>query len=157
MTRFLLLTLVFLVSACALVDRDRMEARQAGPDQLRPQARGGDDTARPSEMARTAEDFDTTSAEQRADATAGSGGGALLGTTVASLGAVTEPGFWLKTPLVQSPAPGRIELPGRGTFVNVDLIPLDGPRSAGSQISLGAMRLLNVPLTELPEISVYRR
>ncbi len=62
----------------------------------------------------------------------------------------------MKTPLADSPGKGRVDDPASGGSVAVDLIPLDAPRGAGSQLSLAAMRLLGVGLTELPEVEVYR-
>ncbi|MRU14356.1 hypothetical protein FDP25_02820 [Roseovarius sp. A21] len=129
--------------------------------QTRPRVRPSGVTMgqRPPEGARTAEEFDTTTEEERLAAvqTAQSGAGAkLLGTTIASLGAPSEAGIWMKTPLVSAPAKGRVEDPASGAQVAVDLLPLDAPRGAGSQLSLAAMRLLGVGLTELPEVKVYR-
>ena len=111
---------------------------------------------------RTAEDFDTTTAEERAVAVAAAEQAPaqaerLLGSTVASLGDATEPGLWLKTPLVSAVTQGRIADPGRGTTVLVELRPLPGGASGGSQISLAALRLLEVPLTDLPTIEVFAR
>ena len=111
---------------------------------------------------RTAEDFDTTTAEERAVAVAAAqqtpeDAERLLGSTIASLGDATEPGLWLKTPLVGAVTQGRIEDAGRGTTVLVELRPLPGGASGGSQISLAALRLLEVPLTDLPTIEVYSR
>gem|GEM_PF-323500 len=128
--------------------------------QTRPKVRPSDGTAlRPPSGARTAEAFDTTTQEERAAAvqTAQTETRAsLLGTTIASLGAPSEPGIWMKTPLADSPGKGRVDDPASGGSVAVDLIPLDAPRGAGSQLSLAAMRLLGVGLTELPEVEVYR-
>jgi hypothetical protein len=110
------------------------------------------------EDARTVEEFDTTSASDRAaalEAANATGGERSLGTTVASLGDVTEAGIWLKTPLVSEPGKGRVEFPGAGTAVAVDLIPLEGSPGAGSRISLAAMRLLEADLTSLPELRVF--
>ena len=109
-------------------------------------------------LARTAEDFDTTSDADRAkalaDASSG-GAGRDLGLTVASLGAVGEGGMWLKTPLVLSPARGRVAYPEKGTRVAVDLIPIEGEPGSGSRISLAAMRLIEADLTALPELRVF--
>ncbi|MEM7470808.1 MAG: D-galactarate dehydratase [Pseudomonadota bacterium] len=79
-----------------------------------------------------------------------------LGETIASLGDPTQPGFWLKTPLVQVQRPGRIEGAG-GAVVQVTLIPLGGEAGAGSEISLSAMRALNLSLTDLAPLQVYAR
>ncbi len=80
-----------------------------------------------------------------------------LGTTIASLGDPADPGFWLKTPLVDVEGPGRVDYPAAGTSVAVTLIPLDGPSTGGSRLSLPAMRLLQAPLTGLPEVTVFAR
>lgn len=109
----------------------------------------------PSPNARTVEDFDTTSAEDRAAAveTAPVSGERRLGTTIASLGSPTEPGIWFKTPLVSSPTQGRVEF--NGNSVAVELRPSGGASGSGSQFSLAAMRLIEAPLTSLPEVTVY--
>lgn len=80
-----------------------------------------------------------------------SGGG--LGTTVAALGDPTQPGLWLRTPLVAAERPGIVRYGGQA--VAVTLLPLpDAAPGAGSQLSLQAMRALGAPLTELVEIGV---
>ncbi|WP_324751597.1 hypothetical protein [Roseovarius sp. Pro17] len=105
--------------------------------------------------ARTVEQFDTTSAEDKAKAAQPAAGGADLGVTIASLGAPGEPGFWLKTPLVSAPGPGRVVYPANGKSVKVDLIPLGGDAGAGSRMSLAALRVIEAPLTGLPEVQVF--
>lgn len=108
----------------------------------------------PPPNARTVEQFDTTTAEDRAAAVAAPATGSRrLGTTIANLGSPTDPGIWLKTPLVSRVMQGRIEY--NGTSVNVELRPSGGAAGSGSQISLAAMRLIQAPLTALPEITVY--
>ena len=77
-----------------------------------------------------------------------------LGTTVASLGDVAQPGFWLKTPLVNTERPGRVQLEN-GTSVQVQLLPLDAASGAGSEISLSAMRGLGLSLTDLASLEVF--
>lgn len=111
----------------------------------------------PPSAARTAEQFDTTTVEQRAAAGAApsSGGEVRLGETVASLGDPTQPGFWIKSPLVKTAGPGRIEYPATGKSAVVELIPMGGPSSGGSQVSLAALRLLEAPITDLPMLIVY--
>lgn len=105
----------------------------------------------------TAAQLDTTTSEQKAAAAApAEKPETRLGTTIASLGDVSEPGFWIKTPLVKTRGIGRIVNPANGKSSKVDLIPLDGPASAGSQVSLPALQLLGISLTDLPEIEVYR-
>ena len=110
---------------------------------------------RPPAAARTAEQFDTTTPEQRAAAVADAEGGTLLGTTVASLGIPTEAGLWIETPLAETPGSGRLVYAETGRSALVELRPIDGPDSAGSRVSLAAMRLLEAPLTGLPTLEVY--
>ncbi|SNR60374.1 hypothetical protein [Puniceibacterium sediminis] len=108
------------------------------------------------EGARTAAQFDVTTPQERAAAASVQPAGERsLGTTVASLGDPTRVGFWLETPLISEPGKGRVVFPGTGKSANVDLIPIDGPATAGSRLSLSAMRLIGAPLTDLPTIKVY--
>ncbi|MCX7299778.1 MAG: D-galactarate dehydratase [Rhodobacterales bacterium] len=112
----------------------------------------------PPVAARTVEEFDTTTAEDRAEAVAvpAAATEVELGTTIASLGSPTVPGIWMETPLVSEVVMGRVEYPPLGTSVALELRPSGGEAGSGSQISLAAMRLLEVPLTELPELVVFR-
>ncbi|CUH66958.1 hypothetical protein TG4357_02738 [Thalassovita gelatinovora] len=83
------------------------------------------------------------------------GSGGLLGMTVASLGDPARDGFWIETPLISAPGRGRVRYPANGREVKVELLPIEGPVTAGSRLSLGAMRLLDAPLSGLPKIEVY--
>ena len=108
----------------------------------------------PPSNATTVADFDTTSqADHDAAVTTVAASQASLGTTIASLGSPTEPGIWLKTPLVTTLTAGRLEY--QGNAINVELRPSGGAAGSGSQISLAAMRLLKAPLTGLPELTVF--
>jgi hypothetical protein len=111
----------------------------------------------PTGGASTAEEFDTSTVAERTAAAAAPAQAAEtpLGTTVASLGNPAEPGFWLETPLVAATGPGRVVLASTGKSVQVELRPIDAAPGSGSRISLGALRLLGVALTDLPEIEVY--
>jgi hypothetical protein len=114
----------------------------------------------PPPAARTVEEFDTTSAEDRAAAVAvvaEPAGEQSLGITNISLGPPAQPGIWLETGLVSELAPGRVENPASGKSVNLELRPSGGPATAGSQMSLAALRLLGVPLTALIDVEVYRK
>ncbi|MEM9426368.1 MAG: hypothetical protein AAGA06_06670 [Pseudomonadota bacterium] len=104
--------------------------------------------------ARTIEDFDTTTVEQREAATSTTvqDDANSLGTTVASLGDASSPGFWLESPLVSAPTPGRVRNPATGRTVSVELRPAPG---GSSRISLAALRLLEAPLTELVTLEVF--
>jgi hypothetical protein len=108
----------------------------------------------PPRGATTVAEFDTTSqADRDAAVTTVAAAQTGLGTTIASLGSPTEPGIWLKTPLVTALTSGRVEYQGNG--INIELRPSGGRAGSGSQISLAAMRLLNAPLTGLPELTVF--
>ncbi|WP_299625518.1 hypothetical protein [uncultured Tateyamaria sp.] len=78
-----------------------------------------------------------------------------LGRTIATLGNAGEPGLWLRTPLVPVESAGRVKDAGTGAEVSVTLIPIDGPATAGSRMSLQAMQALGVGLTDLVEIDVF--
>jgi hypothetical protein len=78
-----------------------------------------------------------------------------LGRTVATLGDAAQPGLWLKTPLVQVQGPGRIVDPATGQSVSVILIPIAGPVTAGSRLSLQAMQGLGLRLTDIVEVGVF--
>lgn len=99
--------------------------------------------------------LDTTNSTEKAQAAAPRAGGQRLGTTVASLGDPSQAGFWVKTPLVRSETSGRVVNPANGKSANVRLIPLGGPASGGSQVSLPALQMLGVSLTDLPTLEVY--
>lgn len=137
-------------------DRPRADATPPAGT-TRPQARPTDVRA-PDPKARTADQFDTTSAEDRKKAAAAPArpeAETALGETVASLGDPARPGFWLETPLVSTPQKGRVLLAETGKTAQVDLIPIDGPATGGSRISLAAMRLIGAALTDLPTLKVF--
>lgn len=77
-----------------------------------------------------------------------------LGETLAGLGAPGEPGLWLRTGLVQQTRAGRV-VSAAGASVAVELRPSGAAPTAGSQISLAALRALGLPLTQLATLSVY--
>ncbi|NND17561.1 MAG: hypothetical protein HKN98_03185 [Silicimonas sp.] len=108
----------------------------------------------PPPTARSVEDFDTTTDAQRVAAASPTTGGTLLGTTVASLGDATEPGFWIRTPLAKAVGTGRLVYPETGKSVEVELRPTE---SGSSRVSLAALRVLQAPLTGLPMLEVYAK
>jgi hypothetical protein len=165
---FFSMSLVALLGACALVQGAEVAApveTSDGEGPLRPNARpealNTTPAARPPAGARTVEQFDTTSADEKraaavaAEQKAASGEGRALGRTVASLGDPAQPGLWIRTPLVSAPATGRVVYPKNGKAVELDLLPLDGPKTAGSRMSLAALRVIEAPLTDLPEVDVF--
>ncbi len=154
---------VLLVAGC---DRIRLPWSERAPEvpvvfapgddvtrpEARPEAVAG---AAPGAAGRTAAAFDRASPTERAAAQAGAGqAGAFLGETLASLGAPGETGFWLLTGLVRKPMQGRVEI-ATGQSVGVELRPSGREPGAGSQISLSAMRALDLPLTSLPTLRVF--
>lgn len=84
------------------------------------------------------------------------GGVGFLGETVASLGDPGREGFWIETALVTTLGKGHVTYAKTGRTVKVQLIPIAGPATGGSRLSLAVMRLLDAPLTGLPEVRVYR-
>ena len=163
----LLLLVVLAGPGCARLQASMPRAAPAGPVALpeTPEAvaavvaQAGRAEALPSDR-RSAEDFDTTTAQERAIAVAGAAEEAAerpLGRTVASLGDATAPGLWLETPLVDAAAPGRLSLAAAGTSVLVELRPSGGAAGSGSRASLAALRLLEAPLAGLTEIEVFAR
>ena len=112
----------------------------------------------PPPTARTVAQFDTTTAEDRAAAVAvvEPAGEQSLGSTIATLGSPADPGIWIKTPLVSELEMGRAEYAANGKTVNLELRPSGGEAGSGSQISLPAMRLLDIPLTALAEVALFK-
>ncbi|MCE6953405.1 hypothetical protein LAZ40_15280 [Cereibacter sphaeroides] len=94
--------------------------------------------------------LDRTTPGERQAALAPAPAGAMLGRVTAALGAPAEPGFWLRSSLVRSEQPGRVEAAG-GRSVAVTLKPGEG----AAQLSLPAFRALGFALTDLPEVTVY--
>ena len=80
----------------------------------------------PPPKARTVEQFDTTTAEDRAAAVAKPepAGETKLGTTIATLGSPADPGIWIKTPLVTELVMGRAVYGANGRSVNLELAPV---------------------------------
>lgn len=126
-------------------------------DAPRPETRP-DDTATIAPMGAsglTAAALDRPSSAERAAAQAGAGQeGRLLGETLASLGAPGETGFWLVTGLVSEPVQGRVESEA-GQSVGVELRPSGREPGAGSEISLSALRALDLSLSALAPLRVY--
>ncbi|PRY25961.1 hypothetical protein CLV78_10152 [Aliiruegeria haliotis] len=158
--------LVIAIAGCAQVPRGAKgpastgaplsgTSQSIGPTEVAVDA-PGTDSPPPPPSARTVEQFDTTTgAERQAAAAAPATGAARLGTTVASLGDPTDPGFWAETGLVSEPRQGRLEYPASGQSVQVELRPSGGAPGSGTRVSLPALRVLEAPLTGLPELVVF--
>ena len=156
------LTAVLSLGACARLGIGQPEDTGMPVQPAAPQAQTPADpaltaAARPPTAANPQASLDTTTPEQRAQAAAAPAPQAVtkvLGATVASLGSPTEPGFWLKTPLVTSQTAGRVTNKANGKSSAVTLIPIEGPATGGSRLSLPAMRLIEAPLTDLVDLTV---
>lgn len=74
--------------------------------------------------------------------------------TLVTLGNAAEPGLWVKTPLVSTQGPGRVTAIDSGRTVDVTLIPIDGPPTAGSRASLAALQALGLPLTAVSPLRI---
>ena len=121
-------------------------------------AQGGDttkaDSPRVPKTARTAEAFDIiTPAERAAAVQTNPQASTFLGETIASLGNPADTGIWLLTPLVDTVRSGRVQY-GDSSVV-LELRPITGEPTGASQLSLSAMRLLQVPLIELVRVDVF--
>ncbi|RME16904.1 MAG: D-galactarate dehydratase [Alphaproteobacteria bacterium] len=152
---FVLLALAMALAGCSLLPRPDASLAPP-PGAVHPAPRPGAVPAVP-DGARTVDEFDTTSQSQRAEAEAEARAeeGRLIGRTVAALGNPADPGFWLETPLAEAPGKGRVVSAENGKAVALDLRPIDGPDTAGSRISLPALRLLGLPLGGLHLLDVY--
>lgn len=148
MMRLVLLLLIPILTACAEFP---LLQNEPVPEET-PAVVEGLGAPSPPENARSVEEFDTTTEEQRIAAAAPAAGGRLLGTTVASLGDPSRPGFWIETTLATAPGKGRLVYPVNGKSVEVELFPIE---SGSSRVSLAAFRLLEAPLTDLPVLEVY--
>lgn len=135
------------LGGCALLE-PRNPPFESEPVAAAPEAENTEDLVRP-QARPEAETAGEEEAVVAPDIPAGA-----LGRTVASLGDASEAGLWLKTPLVKTQRAGQVRYPQTGKTVAVTLIPIDGPATAGSRISLQAMQALGVPLTALAEVDV---
>jgi hypothetical protein len=96
--------------------------------------------------------LDTTTPQEKAAALAApvAAGERRLGNTVVALGPPAEQGLWLSTALVGEVTEGRIET-AAGQSLTLELRPGTG----GALLSLAAFQALGLPLTGLPEVTVF--
>lgn len=96
--------------------------------------------------------LDQTSAAEKAAALAAPAAASAkdLGKVVVALGPPAEGGLWIKAPVIKTAGKGRVTT-ASGQSLAVDL----QPGAGGAILSFGAFRALNLPLTELPEVSVF--
>lgn len=150
LARFSPLVLVLLLSACGQVSGLMGGSTPPSASAAPAPAPTGRFVPRGS---RSADAYDTTTAAERAAATAKPASGSQLGRVVVSLGNPAEQGFWLRSALVSEKRPGSVKL-ASGASVQVDLLPLQG---GGAQLSLAAYRALGLNLTDLPTVTVLGR
>ena len=74
--------------------------------------------------------------------------------TLVTLGNAAEPGLWVKTPLVSTQGLGTVTAVESGRSIEVTLIPIDGPPTAGSRASLAALQALGLPLTAVSPLRI---
>lgn len=113
-----------------------------GPEVMRPRLRPGADAGATGPS-------DATAAQPPAPAASG-----LLGETLAGLGSPGEAGLWLRTGLVDRVRPGRV-ISASGQTQAVELRPSGAAPTAGSHLSLAAMRALGLNLSQLATLRVY--
>lgn len=138
------------VSGCAVLDRLRPGAATAPAAPVA--APGATAPAPVLGAGATAATLDTTTAAQKQAALAApaASGERELGKVAVSLGSPAEPGIWLRSALVTAPGKGRV-LTASGQSVAVDLLPGQG----SAQLSLAAFVALGLPLTALPQVTVF--
>ncbi|WP_103333712.1 hypothetical protein [Pseudotabrizicola formosa] len=149
MQKIILLSLALsALSGCAAIDRITTRATPA------PAAAAPAVTAPPPVLGAgaTAATLDTTTEEEKQAALAApaASGERALGTVSVSLGGPAEPGIWLRSALVTAAGKGRV-VTASGQSVAVDLLPGQG----AAQLSLAAYVALGLPLTALPEVTVF--
>ncbi len=102
--------------------------------------------------AHSAAALDKTSEAEKAAALAKpvASGERELGKAVVALGPPAETGLWVQSVLVSSKGQGRVVAPN-GQSLAVEL----RPGSGGALMSLSAYQALGLPLTGLPELTLY--
>lgn len=98
------------------------------------------------------EELDTTSTAEKDAALAATASAEeqKLGSVVVALGPPAEQGIWLKTGLVTEVVASRVET-ATGQSLAVELRPGTG----GALMSIAAYQALGLPLTALPEVTVF--
>jgi hypothetical protein len=96
--------------------------------------------------------LDTTTAREKAAALAqpASGNERALGSAIVALGPPAQTGLWLSSPLVTAVTRGRV-VTASGQSLALELRPGTG----AALLSLAAFQALKLPLTELPEVTVF--
>ena len=144
----LVLAILPAVAGCSMFDK-----RTAKPVDTAPAVAVAAPAARPiMGQSKSAAALDRTSDAEKAAALAAPAAGSsiALGKVVVALGPPIEGGLWLRAPVVKTAGKGRV-VTSAGQSLAVDLQPGTG----GAILSFGAFRALNLPLTDLPEVTVF--
>lgn len=156
MKHFVILPLLALaLSGCALFQKDGGRIGVTGSPEAPPAtefAPAVSTSVLGTTQAASAEALDKTTAAEKAAALAApaKGGERELGRVVVALGSPAEQGIWLSSALVTEKAQGRI-MTAAGKSLAVELRPGTG----GALLSLAAFQALGLPLTGLPEVTIY--
>jgi hypothetical protein len=122
-----------------------------------PRASAPSVVAPPARVTASAAALDASSPAERAAARAQAQAAAPaardLGRVTATLGDPAEQGLWLKTDLVEAETPGLVTT-ASGASASLTLRPLGG--AGGAQLSLAALRTLDLSLAGIHEVTVAR-
>lgn len=156
-TLVLIPVLALALSGCALIQKPGDTARPGavtGPSEAQAATEFAPAVATTALGARAASAaaLDKTTAEEKAAALSApaKGGERQLGKVVVALGPPAEQGIWLSSTLVKEVTQGRIAT-ADGKSLAVEL----RPGSGGALLSLAAYQALGLPLTGLPEVTVF--
>lgn len=157
--------LALVLSGCALFQKGGADARPGpvngpangpvtGPSDAQPATEFAPAVATTALGARavSAAALDKTTAEEKAAALSAPSrsGERQLGRVVVALGPPAEQGIWLSTALVTEVTQGRITT-AEGKSLAIEL----RPGSGAALLSLAAYQALGLPLTSLPEVTVF--
>ena len=154
--RIVLLILILVLAGCTKLSLFGGDSRTSitGPSARQPALEGAASPAPPAlgGSAVSAADLDTTTEAEKAEALAApaAAGETELGKVVVALGPPAEQGLWLSTALGTEVTEGRIET-ADGKSLTLELRPATG----GAFLSLAGFQALGLPLTGLPEVTVF--
>lgn len=154
MRAFLLLPLMFGLSACSVFDGKGSPSAQGSSGDLAKEFAPAVTSTPLGGGGTSAAALDRTSAAEKAAALAApvASGERALGKAVVALGPPAEAGLWVQSVLIPAKGPGRVTGPD-GKSLAVEL----RPGSGGALLSLSAYQALGLSLTSLPELTIYGR
>jgi len=145
---FATLALMMVPAGCAVLDR----GQKAGGDDMAREFAAPVTTTALGASAYAPGALDRTSEAEKAAAlaTPAQAGERRLGQEVVALAPPAQGGLWVETALVSAPAKGRITT-ADGRSLAVELRPASG----AAMMSFSAYQALGLPLTALPEITIF--